>query len=247
MGAIGARDRLDFTVLGGVVNLASRLCDAAPPDGILVAGAVRDALAGAGLRALRAAAADRAQGLCRPGRRLRGARRQHEPRGRLTRAGRTIPPCSRAISPVSDVARARPDGGRPERLDRRDHLPGPAGDLRRPRRRADADRRDVMAALGASCSAGAARSARRRATSPSSSRSSPGPSPPRVRPTSAPSPPSPPRRGHALAMGAAAWLLGRLRRGCSPATSRCRWSRASSPRPATFWSWAGSASPSAAR
>ena len=46
MGAIGARDRLDFTVLGAVVNLASRICGSAPPDAILVSGAVRDVLAG---------------------------------------------------------------------------------------------------------------------------------------------------------------------------------------------------------
>jgi adenylate cyclase len=46
MGAIGARERLDFTVLGGVVNLAARLCATAPADEILVTAPVRDALAG---------------------------------------------------------------------------------------------------------------------------------------------------------------------------------------------------------
>jgi adenylate cyclase len=40
MGAIGARDRLDFTMLGGVVNLAARLCAAAPPDTVLVSAPV---------------------------------------------------------------------------------------------------------------------------------------------------------------------------------------------------------------
>lgn len=48
MGAIGSRERLDFTMLGGVVNLAARLCAAAPPDTVLVSAPVRDALASAG-------------------------------------------------------------------------------------------------------------------------------------------------------------------------------------------------------
>ncbi len=44
MGAIGARERLDFTVLGRTVNLAARLCAAAPPDALLVSRSVREAL-----------------------------------------------------------------------------------------------------------------------------------------------------------------------------------------------------------
>ncbi|MFO1207716.1 MAG: adenylate/guanylate cyclase domain-containing protein [Amaricoccus sp.] len=46
MGAIGARERLDFTVLGGTVNLAARLCAVAPPDAVIISAAVREALAG---------------------------------------------------------------------------------------------------------------------------------------------------------------------------------------------------------
>jgi len=43
MGAMGARQRMDFTVLGSTVNLAARLCSKADPDQVLVDEASRKA------------------------------------------------------------------------------------------------------------------------------------------------------------------------------------------------------------
>ncbi|MBO9448737.1 HAMP domain-containing protein [Tropicibacter sp. R16_0] len=43
MGAMGARDRMDFTVLGSTVNLSARLCSKAEPDQVLVDQTTRDA------------------------------------------------------------------------------------------------------------------------------------------------------------------------------------------------------------
>jgi adenylate cyclase len=42
MGAMGARDRMDFTVLGSTVNLSARLCSKAEPGQVLVDQATRD-------------------------------------------------------------------------------------------------------------------------------------------------------------------------------------------------------------
>lgn len=46
MGAMGAKDRMDFTVLGSTVNLSARLCGKADPDQVLVDQATRDAARG---------------------------------------------------------------------------------------------------------------------------------------------------------------------------------------------------------
>lgn len=46
MGAMGARERMDFTVLGSTVNLSARLCSKADPDQVLTDRATRDAARG---------------------------------------------------------------------------------------------------------------------------------------------------------------------------------------------------------
>jgi len=43
MGAMGARDRMDFTVLGSTVNLSARLCGKAEPGQVLLDRATREA------------------------------------------------------------------------------------------------------------------------------------------------------------------------------------------------------------
>lgn len=46
LGAMGAKDRMDFTVLGSTVNLAARLCSKAPGGDVLVNAAIRDSVLG---------------------------------------------------------------------------------------------------------------------------------------------------------------------------------------------------------
>ena len=48
MGATGARDRMDFTVLGSTVNLSARLCSKAAPDQVLIDEASRKAASASG-------------------------------------------------------------------------------------------------------------------------------------------------------------------------------------------------------
>ena len=47
MGAMGAKDRMDFTVLGSTVNLSARLCSKAAPGQVLVDSSTRAAADGA--------------------------------------------------------------------------------------------------------------------------------------------------------------------------------------------------------
>ena len=47
VGNIGCPQQMDYTVLGGVVNLASRLCDAALENQILITDATYDLVSGA--------------------------------------------------------------------------------------------------------------------------------------------------------------------------------------------------------
>lgn len=46
LGAMGARDRMDFTVLGSTVNLSARLCSHAGPGEVLADAATKDAISG---------------------------------------------------------------------------------------------------------------------------------------------------------------------------------------------------------
>lgn len=52
MGTVGGRERLEYTAMGDVVNVAARLEEMAPPGSVLVSGDVVDKLAGSPLQAM---------------------------------------------------------------------------------------------------------------------------------------------------------------------------------------------------
>lgn len=66
LGAIGARERMDFTALGQTVNFAAHLCEAAPPGAVLVSAAIHEVLASDPTIALRPMDPLRLKGSLRP-------------------------------------------------------------------------------------------------------------------------------------------------------------------------------------